>query len=45
MKRALTALNVLMIVYILAPIVLVVWMSFTPTMLFRIPITQFSLRW
>ena len=45
MKRVLTGFNLLMIVYIVAPIVLVVWMSFTQTMLFRVPITEFSLRW
>jgi putative spermidine/putrescine transport system permease protein len=45
MKRILTGFNLLMIVYIVAPIVLVVWMSFTPTMLFRVPVTEWSLRW
>lgn len=45
MRRLLTLFNLLMIVYVVAPIVLVVWMSFTPTMLFEVPIRSFSLRW
>jgi putative spermidine/putrescine transport system permease protein len=39
------AINVLMLVFMLAPIVLVVWMSFTPAAFFVLPTTQFSLRW
>ncbi len=45
MRRLLDLVNLLMIGYILAPIVLVVWMSFTPTMRFEVPLTSFSLRW
>lgn len=45
MKRLLTLFNLLMVTYVVAPIVLVVWMSFTPTMLFEVPIRSFSLRW
>ena len=45
MRRALTAFNLLMVVYMIAPIVLVVWMSFTPTMRFEVPLSSFSLRW
>ena len=45
MKRALTLFNLLMIAYVVAPIILVVWMSFTPSMRFEVPITSFSLRW
>lgn len=45
MKHLLTVLNLAMAVVVLAPIVLVVWMSFTPTMRFEVPLTAFSLRW
>lgn len=31
--------------FMLAPIVLIVWMSFTPGALFRLPLDNFSLRW
>lgn len=34
-----------MLLLVLAPIVLVVWMSFTPAAYFVLPTTQFSLRW
>jgi putative spermidine/putrescine transport system permease protein len=34
-----------MLLLVLAPIVLVVWMSFTPAAFFVLPTTQFSLRW
>ena len=34
-----------MAVFMLAPIVLIVWMSFAPGRLFRLPLTEFSLRW
>lgn len=37
--------NAAMLVMVLAPIVLVVWMSFTPTMLLQVPLRGFSLRW
>lgn len=39
------AVNIVMLVVVLAPVVLVVWMSFTPTASFVLPFTQFSLRW
>jgi putative spermidine/putrescine transport system permease protein len=42
MTRAITTL---MLIAMLAPIVLVVWMSFTPQAYFVLPITSFSLRW
>jgi putative spermidine/putrescine transport system permease protein len=42
MTRTVTTL---MLVVMLAPIVLVVWMSFTPQAYFVLPITSFSLRW
>lgn len=46
MKRGfLWFFNLIMIAYVVAPIVIVVWMSFTPTMLFKVPLTDFSLRW
>jgi putative spermidine/putrescine transport system permease protein len=41
----LRVLNVLMIGFVLAPIVLVVWMSFTPEAFFQVPLARFSLRW
>jgi len=37
--------NWLMIVFMLAPLALIVWMSFTPTAMFRLPVDNFSLRW
>jgi putative spermidine/putrescine transport system permease protein len=37
--------NILMLVVVLAPVVIVMWMSFTPTATFVLPITDFSLRW
>ncbi len=37
--------NIVMLVMILAPVVLVVWMSFTPAAFFVLPTTHFSLRW
>ncbi len=37
--------NILMLVVVLAPVVVVMWMSFTPTATFVLPITDFSLRW
>jgi putative spermidine/putrescine transport system permease protein len=37
--------NGAMLVVVLAPIILIVWMSFTPTMLLEVPLTAFSLRW
>lgn len=39
------AVNLVMLVVVLAPIVLVVWMSFTPAAFFALPTTRFSLRW
>lgn len=37
--------NILMLVVVLAPVVVVMWMSFTPTATFVLPLTDFSLRW
>jgi putative spermidine/putrescine transport system permease protein len=37
--------NWLMLALVLAPIVLIVWMSFTPGVTFRVPLGDFSLRW
>jgi putative spermidine/putrescine transport system permease protein len=37
--------NVLMLIVVLAPVVVVMWMSFTPTAGFVLPVTDFSLRW
>lgn len=34
-----------MVTLVLAPVILVVWMSFTPTMLLQPPLRDFSLRW
>jgi putative spermidine/putrescine transport system permease protein len=31
--------------FMLAPILLIVWMSFTPAAVFRLPLDEFSLRW
>jgi putative spermidine/putrescine transport system permease protein len=42
---ALRVLNGVMLAFMLAPIVLVVWMSFTPEAFFQPPLTHFSLRW
>ncbi len=39
------AVNVIMLVVVLAPVVIVLWMSFTPTATFVLPVTEFSLRW
>jgi len=39
------AVNALVLAFVLAPIVLVVWMSFTPAAFFALPTGQFSLRW
>jgi putative spermidine/putrescine transport system permease protein len=38
-------INIAMLVLVLAPVVLVVWMSFTPTASFVLPLSSFSLRW
>lgn len=38
-------LNIAMLAVMLAPIVLVVWMSFTPQAYFVLPVSAFSLRW
>jgi putative spermidine/putrescine transport system permease protein len=37
--------NIVMLVVVVAPVVLVVWMSFTPTATFVLPFAHFSLRW
>lgn len=37
--------NALMLVFMLAPLVMVVWMSFTPAEIMQPPLTEFSLRW
>lgn len=42
---ALRVVNVLVLAFVLAPILLVVWMSFTPEAFFQPPLTHFSLRW
>ena len=42
---ALRVFNVLMLGFVLAPILLVVWMSFTPEAFFQPPLAHFSLRW
>jgi putative spermidine/putrescine transport system permease protein len=42
---ALRLFNALMVAFVLAPILLVVWMSFTPEAFFSPPLTNFSLRW
>lgn len=41
----LAALNVVMMAFMLAPLALVVWMSFTPDEFFSLPVRAFSLRW
>jgi putative spermidine/putrescine transport system permease protein len=42
---ALRIFNALMLAFVLAPIVLVIWMSFTPEAFFQPPLRHFSLRW
>lgn len=37
--------NILMLVFMLAPLVMVIWMSFTPGLLMVPPLRDFSLRW
>lgn len=37
--------NLAMLVFMLAPILVVVWMSFTPSETFILPVSDFSLRW
>jgi len=39
------AFNIVMLVVVLAPVVLVVWISFTPTASFVLPLSELSLRW
>jgi putative spermidine/putrescine transport system permease protein len=39
------AVNLIMLIVVLAPVVVVMWMSLTPTAMFVLPITQFSFRW
>jgi putative spermidine/putrescine transport system permease protein len=41
----LALVNTLMIAFMLAPLALIVWMSFTPTAFFTLPLHAFSLRW
>jgi putative spermidine/putrescine transport system permease protein len=41
----LRAFNWLLAAVMLAPLVLIVWMSFTPAAFFRLPLSDFSLRW
>jgi putative spermidine/putrescine transport system permease protein len=37
--------NWIMAAAMLAPLVLIVWMSFTPAAFFKLPVSEFSLRW
>jgi putative spermidine/putrescine transport system permease protein len=37
--------NLLMLLFVATPVVMVVWMSFTPTASFVLPVSAFSLRW
>jgi putative spermidine/putrescine transport system permease protein len=37
--------NAAMVVFMLAPLVFVAWMSFTPDAMFLLPVSRFSLRW
>jgi len=39
------AINILVLILVLAPVVVVMWMSLTPTAMFVLPVTQISLRW
>ena len=39
------AVNLAMLVVVLAPVVVVIWMSFTPTAQFVLPLSELSLRW
>jgi len=41
----LRAVNGLMVAFMLAPLALIVWMSFTPDAFFSLPVQTFSLRW
>lgn len=41
----LRALNGLMVAFMLAPLALIVWMSFTPDAFFSLPVRTLSLRW
>jgi putative spermidine/putrescine transport system permease protein len=46
MKPVLAMTNVAMMILVMAPVVLVVWMSFTPSAIFAaLPVSDFSLRW
>jgi putative spermidine/putrescine transport system permease protein len=38
-------INLAMLIFMLAPIVVVIWMSFTPGSIFALPFSEFSLRW
>ena len=37
--------HALFVVFMLAPILIVCWVAFTPTGFLSIPVTEFSLRW
>ncbi len=39
------AINLVMLIVVLAPVVVVMWMSLTPTAMFTLPVAHFSLRW
>jgi putative spermidine/putrescine transport system permease protein len=41
----LAVFNAAMLLFMLAPLVIVIWMSFTPSQLFVLPLGEFSLRW
>lgn len=43
--RTLRVINVLMVIFMLAPLVLIVLMSFTPDQFFALPTNHWSLRW
>ena len=45
MKILLRAYGLLLAVFMLAPLVLIVWMSFTPDEFFKLPTHEFTLRW
>ncbi len=45
MKILLRAYGLLLAVFMLAPLVLIVWMSFTPDEFFKLPTREFTLRW
>ena len=43
--RWLRIFNALMVAFMLAPLVMIVWMSFTPSAMFKLPLTSFSFKW